>query len=90
VAEQVIPNYVTLVVYLLLGGPAFSDRRRTRKPKGTPNKTNLSDVMDTTRFVLKPNLKWHKENDTFATYGSPADGSRWSPNKGILRAENHP
>jgi hypothetical protein len=57
----------------VLGGPAFSDRRRTRKPKGTPNETNLSDVMDTT-----------------ATYGSPAGGSPWSPNKGILRAENHP
>ena len=46
--------------------------------------------MDTTRFVLKPDLKWHKEDDTFATYGFHADGRPWSPNKGILRAENHP
>jgi hypothetical protein len=55
------------------GGPASSDRRCTRTSKGTPNETNLSDVMETR-----------------ATYGSPAGGSPWSPNKGILRAENHP
>jgi hypothetical protein len=36
--------------------PAFSDRRRIRKPKGTPNETNLSDVMDTTRRMDLPQV----------------------------------
>jgi hypothetical protein len=61
-----------------------------KRAEGNTRGPYLSDVMDTTRLVLKPNLKWHKEDDTFATYGAPAGGTPWSPNKGILRAANHP